>query len=345
MDVMTRTARRRWSRELDTQVDGLCLPASGPILLHGYEEPVGGKWADEVIPGKMGAIERNSGETLWSSPCEVGYGRGFGAGFGRVHNAVVLGPGLSGHRAVRMDINSGELLMVEGVSAFDQALVFEDLCVCVTPERIVAYGTDEFEERWTYTSSKERFHMAARAGDRLFVVFSDKETKKQGVLLLDAECGEHLGVWVDPNVPVIHGMAVGPQAVVFLLEELITGLSHEGMVQSAMALGDLEEAGHETGGLALLALRTDGPSGQAPLWFDFVGATPEDEIADVTIRSDSGKLYVASGAHCHVRDTLTGRALGGVTIPGLDEHVAWDVAQGALLLGEETRISMYEVPI
>ena len=345
MPTMTRTARRRWSRELETQVDGLCLPAAGPILLHGYEEPVGGKWADEVIPGKMGAIDRNSGDSIWSSPCEVGYGRGFGAGFGRVHNAIVLGPGTQAHRAVRMDIHTGELLMVEDIAAFDQALVFEDLCITVMPQRVMAYGTDDFDERWVYTSPRERFHMAARHGDRLFVVFSDKESKKQGVMLLDAENGEHLGVWVEPHVPVIHGMAVGPSAVVLVLEELITALSHEGMIQSATALGDLEEAGRETSGLAMLALRTDGPSGQAPLWFDFIGSTPEDEIADVSIRSDSGKLYVARGALCHVRDTLTGRSLGAVTIPGLDEYVAWDVAQGGLLLGEETRISLYEVPI
>jgi len=342
---MTRTARRRWSRELDTQVDGLCLQASGPILLHGYEEPVAGKWVDEVIPGKMGAIDRISGETVWSSPCEVGYGRGFAAGFGRVHNAIVLGPGTQGHRAVRMDITSGELLMVEDIPSFDQALVFEDICICVMPDRVVAIGTDTFSERWIHRAKRERFHMIAREGNRVFVVFSDTETKKQGVLQLDAECGDHLGVWIEPTVQVIHGLVAGPNAVILLVEELITALSHEGLVAAATALGDLEEAGHDTGGLALLALRTDGPAGQPPLWFDFVGDTPEDEIADVTIRSDSGKLYVARGAHCYVRDTLTGRALGAVTIPGLDEHIAWAVSEGALLLGEETRISLYEVPI
>jgi translation initiation factor IF-1 len=344
---MTRTARRRWSRELDTEVDGLCLPASGPILLHGYEEPGAGKWVDDVIPGKMGAIDRNSGETLWSSPCEVGYGRGFGAGFGRVHNAVVLGPGTGnhGHRAVRMDINTGELLMVEDIPSFDQALVFADMCICVMPDRVVAISTDDFTERWCHIAKKERFHMIARHGDRVYVVFSDPDTKKQGVFLLDAECGDHQGIWVDPAVPVIHGLVAGPHAVVLLVEELITALSHEGLVSAATVLGDLEEAGHETSGLALLALRSDGDAGQAPLWFDFVGASPEDEIADVTIRSDSGKLYVGRGAHCHVRDTLTGRALGAVTIPGFDEHIAWSVAEGALLLGEETRISLYEVPI
>lgn len=344
---MTRTAKRRWSRELRTQVDGLCLPASGPLLLHGYEEPAAGKWADEMIPGKMGALDRGTGETIWSGPCEVGYGRGFGAGFGRVHNAVVLGPGNQKHRAVRMDINSGELLMSQDIPAFDQALVFEDICICQMPGRVIAISTDNFKIVWSHNADRERerFHQIARQGDRVFLVFSDPDTKKQGVRLLSAKTGKSQGTWIDPAVPVIHGLVAGPNTVVLLVEQLITALSHEGLVSAATTLGDLEENGQDTDGLALLALETNGPAGQPPLWFDFVGDSPEDEIADVTIASDSGKLYVTRGAHCHVRDTLTGRSLGAVAIPGLDEHIAWSVSEGALLLGEETRISMYEVPI
>ena len=90
---MTRTARRRWSRELESEIDGIVLGGNGPVFLHGYDPPAGGKWIDSVIPGKLGAFERNSGDPLWVSPCEVGYGRGFGAGFGREEDLVVLGPG------------------------------------------------------------------------------------------------------------------------------------------------------------------------------------------------------------------------------------------------------------
>jgi hypothetical protein len=36
--------------------------------------------------------------------------------------------------------------------------------------------------------------------------------------------------------------------------------------------------------------------------------------------------------------------LGELTLPGLDERVAWKVSQGAGLLAEETRASVFELP-
>jgi len=45
-----------------------------------------------------------------------------------------------------------------------------------------------------------------------------------------------------------------------------------------------------------------------------------------------------------VRDMLTGRKLGDWAIPGLDERVAWQVANGAGLLAEESRVSLFELP-
>ena len=88
---MTRTARRRWTRELSSEVDGIAVGDTGPILLHGYDPPAGGMWIDDVIPGKLAALDRTSGEVLWASPCEVGYGRGFGAGIGNEDDVIVLG--------------------------------------------------------------------------------------------------------------------------------------------------------------------------------------------------------------------------------------------------------------
>ena len=45
-----------------------------------------------------------------------------------------------------------------------------------------------------------------------------------------------------------------------------------------------------------------------------------------------------------VRDALTGRPLGEWAVPGLDERVGWQVSQGALLLAEEERVSIFELP-
>ena len=58
----------------------------------------------------------------------------------------------------------------------------------------------------------------------------------------------------------------------------------------------------------------------------------------------SGKLYLVKGALIEVRDTLTGRMLGDWAVPGLDESVAFLVSDGAGLLAEETRVSMFELP-
>ena len=99
---MTRTARRRWSREFPGEIDGIALGESGPVFLHGYDAPAGGKWIDSVIPGKLAAHDRGSGEVLWVSPCEVGYGRGFGCGLGEEDDVVILGPSNQSHRIARM---------------------------------------------------------------------------------------------------------------------------------------------------------------------------------------------------------------------------------------------------
>ena len=163
---MTSTARRRWTRELENEVDGIAIANAGPVLMHGYDPPAGGMWVDDVIPGKLAAIDRSSGETTWMSPCEVGYGRGFAAGFGQEGDVVVLGPSNQGHRAVRMSLELGELLGLEKIRPFDEAIVFDDISVCVTAGRISALSTGGLKQIWEYSKSRERYHHACRSGDR-----------------------------------------------------------------------------------------------------------------------------------------------------------------------------------
>src|SRR5690606_38374133 len=80
------------------------------------------------------------------------------------------------------------------------------------------------------------------------------------------------------------------------------------------------------------------------LWREPVPEGGLGGMPNASIRLDSGRLYVARDALLDVRDALTGRLLGEITVPGLDEHVAWRVSQGAGLLAEETRASVFEIP-
>jgi len=64
----------------------------------------------------------------------------------------------------------------------------------------------------------------------------------------------------------------------------------------------------------------------------------------VMITTDSDKLYIVRGALIEVRDLLTGRPLGDWAVPGLDQRVSFEVCDGAGLLAEETRVSVFELP-
>ncbi len=340
---MTTTARRRWTRELEGEVDGIAIGAAGPILLHGYDPPAGGMWVDSVIPGKLGAIDRTSGEFQWNSPCEVGYGRGFGAGFGSQGDVVVLGPSNKGHRAVRMSLETGELLALETIRPFDEALIFGDVSICVTAGRISGLMTSTLHEIWEYSKSGERYHHACRAGNRIFVVFSNSKTKKFGVLALHADTGKLAGQILAPELPVIFGLAASDDAVVFLTQDIQAALPQEAVVQFMVDLSQKSEDA-VMDSLTLLALPAKAKKGELPLWYDVLRTEPLDELVEVSIAADSGKLYLVDGALLEVRDMLTGRKLGDWAIPGLDERVDWKVSDGACLLAEETRVSVFELP-
>jgi len=296
-----------------------------------------------VIPGKLAALERGSGEIVWSSPCEVGYGRGFGAGFAQDGQAIVLGPTAKGHMLVRMSIQNGAFAGGVEIDAFDEALVGGDLAITVTPKRVVAFETARLTESWEYSRPGERYHHVARAGARVFIVATHQSSKRQGILCLDAHNGEFQGEVLAPRTALIHGIAASGEGLVVLTRDLASALPREVVSQFMIELARREDA-RRGDTLSLLALPVEPPPPTAPLWWEILSTQSVEEVPEVGISAESGKLYLVKSALLEVRDTLTGRLLGDWAIPGLDESVAWQVASGAGLLAEESRVSAFELP-
>lgn len=316
---MSRTARRRWTREMDGEIDGIALDAEGPVLIHSYEPPAGGKWMDDVIPGRLGAFDRQTGEPQWSSPCEVGYGRGFAAGVGLEDDCFVLGPASGGHLIARMSLSSGELLGAESIEPFDTAMFGADMSLLLTPARISGVLTGAMLEVWNYQRDGHRYHMVCRDGDSALVLYSNMKTQRQGVLRLDLEMGELMGEVLPAELKNVHDMSVGDGVIVLLA-------------------GD---GGRRMERLSLLGASAE--EGRA-LWHEKIPESGLGGMPDVILSLDGGKVYVGRDASLDVRDALTGRLLGEMVVPGLDEHLAWKVSQGAGLLAEETRVSVFEIP-
>lgn len=340
---MTNTAKRRWSRELETEVDGIAFDSSGPVLLHGYDPPAGGKWIDDVIPGKLGAFDRHTGERLWIAPCEVGYGRGFGAGIGKKGQVIVLGPSQGGHRMVRMAVADGELLEAADIEPFDDALVRADVVVCCNARSVWGLDTITMKERWRYSREGERYHGVARNGGQLFVTMSSSESGKYGVLRLDAESGHFEGQLLPPCLPLIRDLDATEGTVVLVTADLEALLPDEDRMEFITQLARHPDEGPRDT-LSLVALRAGGGAGASPLWYRILETKPVDDLPDVSITADSGKLYVERRALLAAVDAMTGRPLGDWTVPGLDEKIAWTVVDGAGLLAEETRVSVFELP-
>jgi len=341
---MPSTARRRWSKELDFEIDGIALAADGPILIHGYEAPAGGMWIDEVIPGKLLAMDRTSGDSYWHSPCEVGYGRGFGAGFGEGDDIIVLGPSANGHRIIRMDTGTGKLLGAEPIDAFDEAHVWGDICVCANAGQVFAISAAMMQEAWRFSREGQRFHQVARSGDWILVVHSDRKTHQKGVLALDAVTGEVAETVLAPTIGVLDGIAADGHNLCVLTADVAALLPVE---LATSFLADLEERGGLHGDIAidrstLLGLSVEDERARV-VWYEIL-STQSGDADDVSITADSGKLYISRGAMVEVRDLVSGRLLGEWTVPGLDEQVAWQVSSGAGLLAEENRISVFELP-
>jgi hypothetical protein len=96
--------------------------------------------------------------------------------------------------------------------------------------------------------------------------------------------------------------------------------------------------------LSLLAISGSHSEDDQALWWSILATDPVEDIPEVSISADSGKLYLVSGAMLEARDLLSGRTLGEWTVPGLDEQVCWSVGSGAGLLAEEHRLTIYELP-
>jgi len=340
---MTQTAKRRWSRELESQIDGIAFGASGPVLVHGYDPPAGGKWLDDVIPGKLGAFDRHSGERLWVAPCEIGYGRGFGAGIGPHGHVLVLGPSAGGHMLVRMSVQNGELVEAASIEPFDEALVAPDRVITVSAGRLDAYDGDSLEPRWTHARDGERYHTLARHGRDLFVVVSSAGSRGSAVHRLDALTGRWNGAVLPLGVPLVRDLAATQGALVAVLSDLERVLPAEATPDFMRALA-LHPGGGPRDTLSLLALRLDAEPGEAPLWFKILETEPVDSVPEVSISADGGKVYVERSAYLEALDAVSGRRLGDWTVPGLDEQVGWSVVEGAGLLAEETRVSVFELP-
>lgn len=339
--MTTRTARRRWSRDLEAEVDGIAIGPSGPVLVHSYEPPAGGKWRDSVIPGKLAALDRHSGEVRWNSPCEVGYGRGFGAGLGAAGEALVLGPSQSGYCLARMDSATGELSEAREIESFDEALVGSDVCLTLAARRVTAFSSAGLTEAWRYARPKERYHLIARDGELLYVAYTSEALRSQGILVLDAQSGELLGTLLEPSQRVIHGLGAGGGAVALVASDLEQAVDPQALEDRLVVAGARRPG--EVRGLGILVLPRGKRSEQDPLWVEALDSD-EDDFPEALIQMDAGRLYVARAALLDVVDVLTGRRLGRLTIPGLDEQVAFRVSQGAALLAEETRLSVFEIP-
>ncbi|MEX1023689.1 MAG: hypothetical protein WD226_01310 [Planctomycetota bacterium] len=322
---MTTTAKRRWSSDFQGEIDGISFTREGPVFVHGYDPPAGGKWMDDVIPGKLGAFDRGTGQKLWLSPCEVGYGRGYGAGLGEENDIVILGPSSQGHRIARMKVETGELIGLSEIESFDQAVVRGDMCLTVTPGRVAGILTTPMFEAWSFSRDGERYHLVGRDDDVALVAATNTALDKQGVLMLEVESGDFAGVFLEADYTVIHEMCVSNGTITLLTG---TGSSRNRGHAEVLTLSVFARRGREA----------------APLWSERVPNDSSDGLPDVSILVDSGKLYVADGAALTVRDVLSGRELGELTVPGLDERIAWQVSDGAGFLAEEDRMAIFELP-
>ncbi|MCA9001878.1 MAG: hypothetical protein KDB61_08140, partial [Planctomycetes bacterium] len=284
-------------------------------------------------------FDRTTGERIWLVPCEVGYGRGFGAGIVSDDHVIVVGPSAAGHRIVRQSLRDGELLDTETIPAFDHCVVNPECVLLSTGKTVQCNDTMTLLENWTYTREGERYHDVACVDGRVFVVYSGD--KGYGILELDLESGDFVRVIVQPVQKPIRDLCGTEGVLLYLGSELDRLLPSERMGELGSAIALHRDMGaRDSQSLVALDLKRVGDL----RWFDVLETCASDDLPDISIVADGGKVYVARRAMLTARDAVTGRELGDWTVPGLDEKVGFSVASGAGLLGEETRVSLFELP-
>ena len=132
------------------------------------------------------------------------------------------------------------------------------------------------------------------------------------------------------------------EALALLVSDMAVALPEAQTLELLLAQDD--EAAEPPTGLGIVTLDSEGGAGARARWFEALDGQDSEDFPEVALAADSGKLYVVRGALLEVRDGLTGRSLGDWVVPGLDERVAWRVSQGAGLLAEERRVSVFELP-
>jgi hypothetical protein len=255
-----------------------------------------------------------------------------------------MGPSSQGHRILRMSIETGELLGESAIKAFDEAIIRDEASVTITATKVTGISTLDLVEMWTYSRADERYHSVAFCGGKIFVVYSNANTRKYGLLALDAEDGSFDSVVIPSKLPMIHGIAGDGSTLVILTSDLMQALSPSDAGRFIGELSMMSEDDVLTDTLSLLAITGSHSEEDPALWWSVLATDPVEDIPEVSISADSGKLYVVSGAMLEVRDLLSGRSLGEWTVPGLDEQVCWSVGSGAGLLAEENRLTIYELP-
>src|SRR6185369_2212943 len=92
---------------------------------------------------------------------------------------------------------------------------------------VFSIDTEGLTEGWEHSRGGERYHHLARAGDKLFVVYTHSSTGRQGVMRLDAQTGEVEAEVLAPRQPVIHGITAHADGIVLLTRDLTVALPVE----------------------------------------------------------------------------------------------------------------------